>query len=342
VAKHLHELVYTVSTIETLVHQFIDRELLDDAASHPAFRRRESGAKLQDTLERMRDAPPKPAVKASLLSGGIASLLYLFAILLRDLNVALSTVPRVELATASHLSSALSALGTAAAGCALQLSAAPRRLLTSPRHRRLLGRGLVGAAAAVGVRAVVAELARHRTAKRLGLSAERLSLTLRLWCLATSVLQRAHRQGVSYIQLQGLEASNVKRVASSASMSLHGIEDVPKMPLPRRSGSSSSFNGPLYHDANGVPTGMGGGALGGLVRGASGMNLAGHAAHAIASSGSRDHGAVLGSAAERAGVVLGDGAGLRASASYMQLIAQPGLHDIDTREMNPTRVMFDS
>jgi len=82
-AKHLHELVYTVTTIETLVHQFIDRELLGDADNHQVFRRRESGAKLQDTLDKMRDNPLKPAVKASLLSGGIASLLYLFAILVR-------------------------------------------------------------------------------------------------------------------------------------------------------------------------------------------------------------------------------------------------------------------
>lgn len=139
-AKHLHELVYTICTIESLVHQFIDRELLGEGPNMPAYRRRESGAKLQararlphtrqgfsiacarararaaptrhrslgpaptslarlspaqDTLETMQSAPLKPAVKASLLSGGIASLLYLFSILLRDLNATLAAVPQV-------------------------------------------------------------------------------------------------------------------------------------------------------------------------------------------------------------------------------------------------------
>ena len=43
----LHNLVYTVSTIETMIHQFIDRELLQETPS----RRREAGARLQ-ALER--------------------------------------------------------------------------------------------------------------------------------------------------------------------------------------------------------------------------------------------------------------------------------------------------
>mmetsp|Transcript_6077 Transcript_6077/g.17062 ORF Transcript_6077/g.17062 Transcript_6077/m.17062 type:complete len:809 (-) Transcript_6077:618-3044(-) len=307
----------------------------------------------------MQDAPLKPAVKASLLSGGIASLLYLFAILLRDLNVTLGTIPRIELATSSQLSSAISSIASAAAGCALQISASrlssavcSRSVLAMVRRRRLIGRALIGSAAAVGVRAIVAEIARRRTSTRLSLSADRLNLTLRLWCLATSVLQRAHRQGVSYIQLQGLEASNVQRVASSASLSLHGHDESSKLPGLCRSGSNSSFSSALFHDSNNG-AGTGGSSLGGLVRGSSGMNLVGMpalcgGAGTNAGSGSRDGlggpCASFGGAGGGAEVLLcggNDVGGLRASASYPQLIAQPGLHDIDTREMNPTRVMFD-
>lgn len=242
-ARHLHELVYTICTIETLVHQFIDQQLLSAEASPPNFRRRESGAKLQDTLEHMRDATIlKPAVKASLLSGGIASLLYLFSILLRDLNIQLQALPDIEAAATPNVAEAACAVGAAALGSLLQLSTASsltrrfftgaaavgglvqrerRRLPISARGGEMLGRSLLAGAAAYGARALYLEAARRRAAKRLAQSESRLSLTLRLWCLATSVLQRAHRQGVSYTQLGHLhESSNVQRVASFSSLAV--------------------------------------------------------------------------------------------------------------------------
>ena len=38
-AKNVHELIYTVGTVETVLHQFIDRELLQALCPRPPFRR---------------------------------------------------------------------------------------------------------------------------------------------------------------------------------------------------------------------------------------------------------------------------------------------------------------
>ena len=74
-APDVHGMVYTLTSLEVALHQFIERELLHEA---PGTRRRsDSGQRLQDALERTSRAL-KPAAKASLLAGGIASLLHLF------------------------------------------------------------------------------------------------------------------------------------------------------------------------------------------------------------------------------------------------------------------------
>ena len=83
-AKNVHDLIVTVGTIETALHQFVDRELLEEMPG----KKREAGGRLQDAVERAHGSL-KPTVKASLLAGGIASVLHLFALTLAQLNVQL-------------------------------------------------------------------------------------------------------------------------------------------------------------------------------------------------------------------------------------------------------------
>jgi hypothetical protein len=90
-ARDVHTLLYLVGNVEVALHQFVDRELLD---REPWVRRREQGARLQDALERSRTT--KATVKASLLAGGIASLLHLFALTLRRLNEQLERLLAIE------------------------------------------------------------------------------------------------------------------------------------------------------------------------------------------------------------------------------------------------------
>ena len=81
-AKNVHDLIMTVGTIETALHQFVDRELLEEMPG----KKREAGGRLQDAVERAHGSL-KPTVKASLLAGGIASVLHLFSLTLAQLNV---------------------------------------------------------------------------------------------------------------------------------------------------------------------------------------------------------------------------------------------------------------
>jgi hypothetical protein len=129
-ARDLHTLFYVVSNVETQLHHFIERELLQVRAGDP--RSREHGARLQDALERAASSSTvKSTVKASLLAGGIASLLHLLTVALRRLNKQLNNVLEAdkrgdayaELATAA--AAALVLRRTARDRCALASNLGP-------------------------------------------------------------------------------------------------------------------------------------------------------------------------------------------------------------------------
>ena len=192
-APDVHGMVYTLTSLEVALHQFIERELLHEA---PGTRRRsDSGQRLQDALERTSRAL-KPAAKASLLAGGIASLLYLFAETLRTTNAQLGALLEAERRGGARKELAL------AAGCALA-----GRLL--PRRAHLLRRAAALGAAAAAARAAQLWLKRRRLVAAIGESHARLLLVMRLWALSTSMLQRAHRAvASSYIDLHRQDSSD--------------------------------------------------------------------------------------------------------------------------------------
>ena len=115
-------------------------------------------------------------MQASLLAGGIASLLHLFALTLRTINKQLNQLLEIE-----HQGDAYPELLAAAAAALLRYRAAPG----APTRRSLLAAFSAGCAA----RAMLRRLARRRAVARLNASQERLAVILQLWWLATSVLQ---------------------------------------------------------------------------------------------------------------------------------------------------------
>ena len=140
-AKNVHDLIVTVGTIETALHQFVDRELLEEMPG----KKREAGGRLQDAVERAHGSL-KPTVKASLLAGGIASVLHLFALTLAQLNVQLRAMG-LQLEAEPRHGQYTRALACASLGLALIARAAPpsSRLAATPAARRRLA--LVGGAA---------------------------------------------------------------------------------------------------------------------------------------------------------------------------------------------------
>ena len=331
IATCAHRMMWTVGNVETALHQFIDRELLHE----PYARRRENGgARLQDAIESARGSL-KPTVKASLLAGGecnpstpcttihtrqrahqprwleertrvnhdglrcarpslpsiapqaaypalvtapapllagIASLLHLFAHTLVQLNSQLERV----LAGEAHGASWLDV--TAVAGGYLLAASVPQR------HRRLR-RASMAAVVLLSARLVRNRLLQRQLEVALKRSSERLTLTLQLWHLATSVLQRAHRAvATSYIELDRLD--RVERRDSNASPSL--------LPV---------------------------GGLGGIGS-ASGLGL-----NLLIGSGSG---------------IGGGGGGMTSSRSYPQLIARPGLQDVDDERKTAIRLMWET
>ena len=187
-AKDVHTLLYLVGNVETALHQFVDRELLGPEQWN---RRREHGARLQDALGRATSA--KSTVKASLLAGGIASLLHLFALTLRRLNGQLEALQPLEEAGDAYLEMA------AAGACAVLVRRTSHG--RAPRVRALA----TAFGATCAARALLVRARRRRHLHRLHASQERLSLILQLWWLATSVLQRATKHNSSsYIELDKL------------------------------------------------------------------------------------------------------------------------------------------
>ena len=272
-ARDVHTLCYVVSNVEIALHHFVDRELLQEAW----VRRREQGARLQDALERVTSSNLlKSTVKASLLAGGIASLLHLFAMTLRRLNCQLESLLDVD-----RRGDAYAELAAAAAAAAV---------VRRSRSRRLRAAAAIACTACIA-RVVQLRLTRRRAAAALNATQERLQLTLHLWGMATSVLQRAHKANSSSY----LELDRLTRLSSSSSR--------PPSPL----GASERGNG---HSPPLGPT----------------------------SSLSGGH-EVLSAAGNGSGLWSGS---LPPSRSYPQLIAQPGLHDVDMERKQSARALFDT
>ena len=321
-AQDVHTLLYTVGNVEVALHQFVDRELLPQGGL--GVRRREQGARLQDALGRANNL--KSTVQGSLLAGGIASLLHLFSQTLRRMNEQLEELMEIEEAGDAYGELATSVV------CGLLLRRASAR-----RSSRARGVATVlGAGAAV--RFLLLRLQRRRAAAALGRSQARLSLVLQLWWLATSVLQRAtkhnsQQRNLSYIELDRLA---------------------------RQHTSGSGGGGPSYGG------GEGGGLSAGLRRNSSGNEAPGGSSgfaearsnvSSIDSTGSGVAGVLLAASLEdefdpradrRRSGGGGDGGmyiqmnSLPPSRSYPQLIAAPGLHDVDDNHKNALRQLFDA
>lgn len=258
-AKNVHDLIMTVGTIETALHQFVDRELLEEMPG----KKREAGGRLQDAVERAHGSL-KPTVKASLLAGGIASVLHLFSLTLAQLNVQLRAMGQQLEAEPRH-GQYSRALACGSLGLALLARAAPpsSRFAASPASRRRLA--LVGAAACA--RLLLLKGLEVRRAAALHTSLERLLSTLRLWIMSTSVLQRAHKYvAQSYVELEQLDASSLSSLPASGS---------------------------------------------------------GH------------------SLVQNLGSSVGGASRLPFSRSYPQLIAMPGLHDVEEERMQPIRILYE-
>lgn len=191
-AQNVHTIFYVVCNVETVLHHFIDRELLQVRNGDP--RSREHGARLQDAIERATSSSTvKPTVKASLLAGGIASLLHLFAHTLHRLNQQLENVLEAERRGDAY----------AELSAAVALAFILRR--ASPQWRRMR-LAAMGTCAVCSVRALQLRLERRRKIAELDSSQERLTLLLHLWGLATSVLQRAHKaNSTSYLDLHSMD-----------------------------------------------------------------------------------------------------------------------------------------
>ena len=182
-ARDVHTLFYVVSNVETALHHFIERELLQVRTGDP--RSREHGGRLQDALERATlSTTVKPTVKASLLAGGIASLLHLITVTLRRLNSQLEGVLEAERRGGAYVEM----VAAIVSACIWARSIRSRW--------KAVGSTMSAICIACSVRVVQLRAQRKRAILELNSSQERLSLLLQLWVLSTSVLQRAHK--VSY------------------------------------------------------------------------------------------------------------------------------------------------
>ena len=334
-AADVHTLFYVLGNLETALHHFVDRELLQDQT---LMRRREQGAKLEDALARAADRGVlKSSVRASLLAGGIASILHLFALTLQKLNQQFS-----ELLEAERRGDAYAELaGASIAALVLCWSSGGGGCRRRPRVRTL-------ALVAGGVCAArVAQLRLQRRAAAAALTAtqERLSLVLHMWGLATSVLQRAHRaKSSSYLELDTMDRD--RRASDS---------------MERRNSAGGGFGGASRPASPGNSTG----------------NSTDRCLSVSASSTSPPNGELVsllaeppqqqqeqplgarnggggggGHEADGNGGANGYWGGLRRypsphtmlppSRSYPQLIAQPGVHDLEEEHKQATRALFDT
>ena len=202
-ADEVHRLAYTAAAIETAVHQFVATELLPVSGAH--------GRRLDIAVIGAHGAC-KPSVKASLLAGGIASLLHLFAHLLHSANRELETLPRPA---ASPYTST---------GCACAVAST---LIWSHRsgRRRAFAQLLAVAAAFSAATAAARALAVRRLASRLRALHARLQLSVQLWYVATSVLDRAQRsRKYSYLALDRLDDGAPSSLASALGGSSTGSD----------------------------------------------------------------------------------------------------------------------
>jgi acetyl esterase/lipase/uncharacterized membrane protein YgcG len=303
-AEDVHTLLYTVGNVEVALHQFVDRELVGAESLH---RRREQGATLQDALGKATNL--RSTLQGSLLAGGIASLLHLFALCLRRINEQLEAILELE-----ELGEAYGELVATAACVAFVRRVSSRR---GPYQTARAIATVVGTGCAA--RALLLRLRRRRAAAALHRSQQRLTLILQLWWLATSVLQRAHKhKSSSYIELDRLSR--------------------------QQSAGDGGGGGGL---ANGGPAN--GGAIARFADG-SPPQLATGSRNTSRNSSSGAVAALLAAEAEERArrVSISSGSGiwtqmgsLPPSRSYPQLIAQPGLHDIDDEHKNALRQLFD-
>ena len=292
-AKTVHELIYTFGGVEAVLHQFIDRELLQEAPGRG--KTRETGARLQDALERA-NGSIKPTIKASLLAGGIASLLHLFSLTLRQLSAQLDAIFD-DRKTRSRLTSTVALVS---GGLAL-LSRFSRR---SPATLATLRRQLAIVCAAACTRLAFMKAHERRRANALQTSLERLLSTLRLWIMSTSVLQRAQKLVAhSYVELDHLGSSGSKMDS--------GI-------VLAESRSMLELAGLLESRANSIDGGAAGGET--LASSPKATHEARPRTHSPPSSA---------------------GTRMTLSRSYPQLIAVPGLHDVDESRMQPIRLLFE-
>ena len=306
-ARDLHTLFYVVSNVETQLHHFIERELLQVRAGDP--RSREHGARLQDALERAASSSTvKSTVKASLLAGGIASLLHLLTVALRRLNTQLNNVLEAD-----KRGDAYAELATAAAA-ALVLRRTARDRSRWPRMRLIAG----GVCALCTARVLQLRLERRRATQLLTSLQERLSLLLHLWGLSTSVLQRAQKaNSSSYIDLHSMDrrgASSRPSSPSNGPSSVNGPSD-----RSERDGNRRSSSGELRGARDGAceKTVEGSSSSTWLQRsgvGGSRNNSSGNSIEALASSGGGGGG-------------LG-GSLLPSSRSYAQRISHPSSDDL--------------
>ena len=322
-ARDVHTVLYLVGNVETALHQFVDRELL---GTEPWVRRREQGARLQDALGRAGSL--KSTVKASLLAGGIASLLHLFALTLRRLHAQLEALLPIE-----QSGDAYAEIATAAA-CGLAL----RKL--SPRHGKL--RAIAAAlGAGCAARALLLRAKRRYHLQRLNATQERLSLVLQLWWLATSVLQRANKhKSASYIELDKLERSSSQNDKQGDEGSKYNNRRLSRELSPTNPGSLVSSRQSSKEENNLTSTALA------MLRssgsfGSSSERLAGHAREVAAAHGGpptvreRNESNVSNSSS----AVWQ--ASLPPSRSYPQLIAMPGLQDIDDDHKNAMRQLYE-
>ena len=322
-ARDVHTVLYLVGNVETALHQFVDRELL---GTEPWVRRREQGARLQDALGRAGSL--KSTVKASLLAGGIASLLHLFALTLRRLHAQLEALLPIE-----QSGDAYAEIATAAA-CGLAL----RKL--SPRYGKL--RAIAAAlGAGCAARALLLRAKRRYHLQRLNATQERLSLVLQLWWLATSVLQRANKhKSASYIELDKLERSSSQNDKQGDEGSKYNNRRLSRELSPTNPGSLVSSRQSSKEENNLTSTALA------MLRssgsfGSSSERLAGHAREVAAAHGGpptvreRNESNVSNSSS----AVWQ--ASLPPSRSYPQLIAMPGLQDIDDDHKNAMRQLYE-
>ena len=175
-AEDVHTLLFLVGNVEVALHQFVDRELVGAESLH---RRREQGATHQDAIGNV-GSHLKSAVQGSLLAGGIASLLHLFALCLRRINEQLETLLALE-----EQGEAYAEIAATAACSAFPVLKRRGHVISLRAAASVVGTGCAA-------RALLLRLRRRRAAATLHKSSVP-ALILQLWWLATSVLQRAHK-----------------------------------------------------------------------------------------------------------------------------------------------------